>query len=73
MPIHARVRAHLDAVRAFAVRVSLRASPSEPQRVFGLTLLLGGVCGLVAVAFHLAIRGVEALVGPLLDPARGWS
>jgi chloride channel protein, CIC family len=32
-----------------------RFSPTERQRLFGLTILIGGVCGLVAVAFHESI------------------
>ncbi|MGH2897242.1 MAG: chloride channel protein, partial [Solirubrobacteraceae bacterium] len=32
-----------------------RLVPNEWQRLFGLTILIGGVCGLAAVAFHLAI------------------
>jgi CIC family chloride channel protein len=36
--------------------------PNESQHLFALTLVLGGVCGLVAVAFHLAIRASEALM-----------
>jgi CIC family chloride channel protein len=38
-----------------------RFSPTERQRLFGLTVLIGGVCGLVAVAFHQSIRLVERL------------
>src|SRR5690348_14101028 len=38
-----------------------RFSPTERQRLFGLTVLIGGVCGLVAVAFHESIRLVESL------------
>ncbi len=38
-----------------------RFSPSERQRLFGLTIAIGGVCGLVAVAFHQSIRIVEQL------------
>jgi CIC family chloride channel protein len=37
-----------------------RFSPTERQRLFGLTILIGGVCGLVAVAFHQSIRWLEA-------------
>jgi CIC family chloride channel protein len=37
----------------------VRFSPTERQRLFGLTILIGGVCGLVAVAFHELIRLVE--------------
>jgi CIC family chloride channel protein len=36
-----------------------RLVPTERQRLFGLTIVIGGVCGLVAVAFHLAIQYVE--------------
>src|SRR3954466_1587987 len=35
--------------------------PNERQRLFGLTIAIGGVCGLVAVAFHESIRAVESL------------
>jgi CIC family chloride channel protein len=46
------------AVRAFV----LRHVANEPRHLFALTLLLGVVCGLVAVAFHLAIRVTESLL-----------
>ncbi|MGE0397761.1 MAG: chloride channel protein [Kofleriaceae bacterium] len=36
-----------------------RFNPTEQQRLFGLTILIGGVCGLVAVAFHMVIRWLE--------------
>lgn len=36
-----------------------RATPSEQQRLFALTLVVGGACGLAAVAFHVAIRFAE--------------
>jgi hypothetical protein len=35
-----------------------RFSPTERQRLFGLTIAIGGVCGLVAVSFHESIRWV---------------
>ncbi|HEX8139506.1 MAG TPA: hypothetical protein VF544_18245 [Pyrinomonadaceae bacterium] len=44
-------RANLAALRLF-----LRVLPSERQRVFALTIVIGVFCGLAAVAFHLAIR-----------------
>jgi CIC family chloride channel protein len=66
----ARLRAGLDGVRSAAVAASLRLAPSEPQRIFGLTIVLGVACGLVAVAFHEAIRGAQALV---IDRALGGS
>ena len=42
------------------LQTKARFSPTERQRLFGLTILIGGVCGLVAVAFHESIRWVEA-------------
>lgn len=41
------------------LQTKARFSPTERQRLFGLTILIGGVCGLVAVAFHESIRWVE--------------
>jgi len=37
-----------------------RLVPTERQRLFGLTIAIGGVCGLAAVAFHLAIEATAA-------------
>ncbi len=34
--------------------------PTESQRVFALTIIVGALCGLAAVAFHLAIRFAES-------------
>lgn len=54
-----------------------RFSPTERQRLFGLTIAIGGVCGLVAVAFHESIRWVEgqtierAFAAPV-DTWIGW-
>jgi CIC family chloride channel protein len=39
----------------------VRLQPTERQRLFGLTVAIGGVCGLVAVAFHQSIGWVEGL------------
>src|SRR4051812_43120814 len=39
----------------------VRFTPTERQRLFGLTIMIGGVCGLVAVAFHQSIRLVEGV------------
>ncbi len=36
-----------------------RLSPTERQRLFGLTVAIGGVCGLVAVAFHESIQFLQ--------------
>lgn len=50
-------------VRGYRLWLSTKArfSPTERQRLFGLTIAIGGVCGLVAVAFHESIRAVEAV------------
>ncbi len=37
------------------LQTKARFSPTERQRLFGLTILIGGACGLVAVAFHETI------------------
>jgi chloride channel protein, CIC family len=57
-----------------ALRLFLRALPSEQRRVFALTILIGVLCGLAAVAFHLSIRYAE---GQLIDramkaPGHAW-
>ncbi len=38
-----------------------RFTPTERQRLFGLTIAIGGACGLCAVAFHESIRVVESI------------
>ncbi|HYX42821.1 MAG TPA: chloride channel protein, partial [Pyrinomonadaceae bacterium] len=55
-------RARVRRVNLKLLRLSLRLVPSERRRVFGLTLVAGVVCGLAAVAFHLALRGTEHLL-----------
>lgn len=49
------------------VRLLRRYLPTEAQHLFALTLLVGLVCGLVAVAFHLGIKAAEHA---LIDRAR---
>ncbi|HTX17166.1 MAG TPA: chloride channel protein [Bacteroidota bacterium] len=36
-----------------------RLVPTESQRLFGVTIIAGAVCGLAAVAFHLSIKLIE--------------
>ena len=43
-----------------------RLVPNERQRLFGLTIAIGGLCGLAAVAFHVAIERVAAAT---IEPA----
>jgi CIC family chloride channel protein len=61
-------------IRLRLPKAVLRFAPSERQRVFGLTVLLGGACGLAAVAFHLAIELVSrvAIDRALAAPGRSW-
>jgi chloride channel protein, CIC family len=57
------------------VRLALRKYlPNEAQHLFGLTLAVGVVCGLVAVAFHIAIQGAEHLLidRAMTAPGRSW-
>lgn len=49
-----------------------RFSPTERQRLFGLTVLIGGVCGLVAVAFHVSIQWVESQTIERAFESRSW-
>ncbi len=57
--IERRVRRTLRLWRLYLLRLELRFAPSETQRLFLLTILIGSVCGLAAVFFHLAIEFVE--------------
>jgi CIC family chloride channel protein len=52
----------------------VRFAPSERQRVFALTIVLGAICGLAAVAFHLSIELVSRLAidRALAAPGRSW-
>lgn len=57
--------------RALAATLLRALLPSEAQHLFALTLVVGVVCGLLAVAFHLAIRGAEALLIERAQHAEG--
>lgn len=48
------------------LRIFLRFVPAESHRVFALALILGVLCGLAAVLFHLSIIGAEQ---HLIEPA----
>lgn len=60
--------------RLYWLRAELRFVPSEAQRLFILTILVGASCGIAAVAFHLAITIAEhALIERALDaPGHSW-
>jgi chloride channel protein, CIC family len=51
----------------------LRRMPTERQRLLAVTILAGGLCGLAAVAFHLSIQGLEALLIDRANAASGHS
>ena len=51
----------------------LRRLPNEPQRMLALTIVAGGMCGLAAVAFHLSIAWLEALLIDRASAAPGHS
>jgi CIC family chloride channel protein len=68
------IQAKLVALRTRALSLELRLAPTEPQRLFALTLVLGVLCGLAAVAFHFAIGlGEQALfLRAMAAPGRSW-
>jgi chloride channel protein, CIC family len=45
--------------------------PNEAQRMLALTIVAGGMCGLAAVAFHLSISWLEALLINRANAAHG--
>ncbi len=60
--------------RLYLLRLEIRLAPTEAQRLFLLTVAIGGLCGLAAVAFHYSIDFFE---GRLIDRAlevagRAW-
>lgn len=50
-----------------------RLVPTERQRLFGLTIAIGGACGLAAVAFHVAIEQLEGLAIERAMGASGYT
>ena len=56
------------------LQISLRFVPKESQRVFILTLVVGALCGLAAVAFHLSILKAESFLidNALAAPNGNW-
>ena len=67
-------RPRLRRANVAALRLFLRALPSERRRVFALTMLAGVLCGLAAVAFHLSIRYAESqLISRAMNaPGHSW-
>ncbi len=69
-----RLRVLLRLRRLYLLRFELRFAPTEAQRLFALTVGIGVLCGLAAVAFHLTIHFFEAhLIERAMDaPGRSW-
>ena len=54
-----RLKTFVRLWRLYWLRLELRIVPTEAQRLFALTMVIGVSCGLAAVAFHLAIDVAE--------------
>lgn len=57
-----RLRRVLRLWRLYWVRAEQRFVPTEAQRLFALTMVIGVSCGLAAVAFHVAIEKTSHLL-----------
>ncbi|HEY3822058.1 MAG TPA: chloride channel protein [Polyangiaceae bacterium] len=58
----------------YLLRAEIRFAPTEAQRLFFLTIVIGVVCGLAAVAFHLSITlASHVLIEQAMSaPGRSW-
>ena len=55
------------------IALLVRPVPTERQRLLALTIISGGVCGLAAVAFHVSIVKMTALlIGRAETAPRPW-
>jgi chloride channel protein, CIC family len=67
------LRARFNLLRLQLLRFEFRVAPTEQQRLFILTLLIGVVCGLAAVAFHLVITFLEHhLIARAIEDKSGY-
>lgn len=69
-PVENRVSG-LRNIRFTLLRFLLRVAPSERQRVFVLTVVVGVASGLVAVAFHILLQKAELAFAAVTFPPRG--
>src|SRR3984957_13163165 len=74
VPHKLRIWAGIQGLSSRFVEWLKRCLPSERQRLLAITIVAGGLCGLVAVAFHLSCFRLYAL---LIDranaaPGRSW-
>ena len=65
-------RPHRKRTKLLFLRAFIRLTPSESQRLFLLTLVVGALCGLVAVAFHLSILAAEELLIGRAAASNSW-
>jgi chloride channel protein, CIC family len=66
-----RVRVALRLRNLYFLRAEIKFAPTEAQRLFVLTLIIGVACGFAAVAFHLAITLGQHLLIDRAMAARG--
>jgi len=71
-PPLAPLRAHAERIHRALLRGVGKLTLSDQNRVFAVTLLAGGICGLVAVTFHLAIRFCEVQILERFVAVEGW-
>lgn len=74
LDLRGRLRALSSRLRLYLFTLQRRFGPSEKQRLFGLTILIGGVCGLAAVGFHISIDQLTKLVigHAMSSSGRSW-
>jgi CIC family chloride channel protein len=68
------VRVALRLRGLYLLRAEIRFAPTEAQRLFFLTIMIGIVCGLAAVAFHVSITlASHVLIDQAMSaPGRTW-
>ena len=69
----ARLRRLLRLRRLYFLRAELRWAPTQAQRLFALTVIIGVVCGLAAVAFHISLRVASQFAIDRAMSAQGYS
>jgi chloride channel protein, CIC family len=69
-----RLQVALRLRNLYFLRAEIKFAPTEAQRLFVLTLVIGAACGFAAVAFHLAIKLAQhLLIDHAMDaPGRSW-
>ena len=74
LKLSSNLRRRLLLLRAQALRVEFRVAPTESQRLFALTIVIGILCGFAAVAFHFAISFGERVLfdRAMAMPGRSW-